>query len=53
MERTIFARLERVVRTLAIAIGVTTTIAVPAGFGTVAAVSFSMKAASRSRGPMA
>ena len=36
MEKAIFARLERVVRTLAIAIGVTTTIAVPAGFGTVA-----------------
>src|SRR3954468_6087592 len=36
MEQAIFARLERVVRTLAIAIGLTTTVAVPAGFGTVA-----------------
>jgi signal transduction histidine kinase len=36
MEQAIFARLERVVRTLAIVIGLTTTIAVPAGFGTVA-----------------
>jgi signal transduction histidine kinase len=35
-ENAIFARLEWAVRTLAIAIGLTTTVAVPAGFGTVA-----------------
>ena len=36
MERAIFARLERLVRTLAVVIGLTTSVAVPAGFGTVA-----------------
>ncbi|GEO36564.1 signal transduction histidine kinase [Skermanella aerolata] len=35
-ENAIFARLEWAVRTLAIVIGLTTTVAVPAGFGTVA-----------------
>ena len=36
MEKDIFARLERLVRTLAVVIGLTTAVAVPAGFGTVA-----------------
>jgi hypothetical protein len=36
MERAILARLERLVRTLAVVIGLTTSVAVPAGFGTVA-----------------
>src|SRR4051794_19759299 len=35
-ERAIFARLERLVRTLALVIGITTAVAVPAGFGMVA-----------------
>jgi len=36
MERAILARLERLVRTLAVVIDLTTSVAVPAGFGTVA-----------------
>src|SRR4051794_30711051 len=36
MEKAIFARLERLVRRLAVVIGLTTAVAVPAGFGTVA-----------------
>jgi signal transduction histidine kinase len=35
MEKDIFGRLERLVRTLAVVVGLTTAIAVPAGFGTV------------------
>ena len=35
MEKAILARLERLVRTLALVIGITTAVAVPAGFGAV------------------